>query len=103
PVFVELETRGRAEFVAEESQCESIRSVDLRYQGQGYELSIPYSERMFETFHEQHRQRYGFADEGREMEIVNVARENRGEDQELPTISTEIAARRWNAGTDREA
>jgi N-methylhydantoinase A len=71
-VFLELEARGRAEFLAEELHGESVRSVDLRYQGQGYELSVPYGEEMFETFHDLHRRRYGFAHEHREIEIVNV-------------------------------
>jgi N-methylhydantoinase A len=71
-VFLELEARGRAEFLAEDLYGESLRSVDLRYQGQGYELSVPYGEEMLKTFHDLHRQRYGFAHEHREIEIVNV-------------------------------
>jgi N-methylhydantoinase A len=71
-VFLELEARGHAEFFAEELQGESLRSVDLRYQGQGYELSVPYGDGMFGIFHDLHRQRYGFAHENREVEIVNV-------------------------------
>jgi N-methylhydantoinase A len=71
-LFLELEARGHAEFLAEELHGESVRSVDLRYQGQGYELSVPYGQEMFETFHDLHRQRYGFAHENREIEIVNV-------------------------------
>jgi N-methylhydantoinase A len=71
-LFLELEERGAAEFRAEELNGSSIRSVDLRYRGQGYELNIPFSEQMLTAFHELHRQRYGFANEQREVEIVNV-------------------------------
>jgi N-methylhydantoinase A len=66
-VFQELEERGRAEFSSVQ-----MRSVDLRYRGQGYELNIPFDGEMLTTFHDLHRQRYGFSNTQREVEIVNV-------------------------------
>jgi N-methylhydantoinase A len=48
------------------------RSVDLRYAGQGYELNVPWSEHSVARFHELHRQRYGYSDEKRAVEIVNA-------------------------------
>jgi len=36
-LFLELEERGAAEFLAEELDGSSMRSVDLRYRGQGYD------------------------------------------------------------------
>jgi N-methylhydantoinase A len=52
------------------------RSLDVRYRGQGYELNVAYSlknpEAALAAFHALHRQRYGFADERRAVEIVNV-------------------------------
>jgi N-methylhydantoinase A len=71
-VFLELEERGCAEFRAEQLDGIPLRTVDLRYRGQGYELNVPFRENMLETFHGLHRQRYGFASESREVEIVNV-------------------------------
>jgi N-methylhydantoinase A len=71
-VFLSLEERARSEFLAEGLEGEISRSVDLRYQGQGYELSIPYQDDMLRTFHQLHRQRYGFANDQRAVEIVNV-------------------------------
>lgn len=71
-VFLELEERGAAEFQDEELDGSSIRSVDLRYRGQGYELNVPFGKEMLVAFHELHRKRYGFANEQREVEIVNV-------------------------------
>jgi N-methylhydantoinase A len=71
-VFLELEERGRAEFLAEDLDGMPIRSVDLRYQGQGYELNIPFGDEILKIFHGLHRQRYGFANEQRQIEIVNV-------------------------------
>jgi N-methylhydantoinase A len=75
-IFSELEKQGAAEFVAEGLSGVVERSVDLRYRGQGYELNVGYDpqapERSMKTLHELHRQRYGFADEVRPVEIVNV-------------------------------
>jgi N-methylhydantoinase A len=79
-IFGELETQGAAEFEAEGLngvvERSVDRSVDLRYRGQGYELNVRYDprapERSMNAFHELHRQRYGFADETRRVEIVNV-------------------------------
>jgi N-methylhydantoinase A len=71
-LFLELEERGRAEFLAEQLEGIPLRTVDLRYRGQGYELNVPFRSDMLATFHDLHRQRYGFASEKREVEIVNV-------------------------------
>ena len=70
--FSELEALGFAEFKTEGLEGESFRSVDLRYTGQGYELNIPYGPGMANAFHAMHKLRYGFANESRPIEIVNV-------------------------------
>ena len=48
------------------------RSLDLRYAGQGYELNVPWTIDYVARFHELHRSRYGYADNKRAVEIVNV-------------------------------
>ena len=70
--FVELERMGFGEFETEGLMGESFRSVDLRYTGQGYELNIPHGPGMADAFHALHKRRYGFANEARPLEIVNV-------------------------------
>lgn len=50
----------------------SIRSLDIRYAGQGYELAVPWSADFVEEFHRLHEQRYGYADRQRPVEIVNA-------------------------------
>ncbi|HEX4210725.1 MAG TPA: hypothetical protein VHY56_10045, partial [Candidatus Binataceae bacterium] len=60
----EPETDGKAAIVT--------RSLDLRYAGQGYELNIAAGEGFVAAFHEAHRRRYGYADETRTVEVVNV-------------------------------
>lgn len=47
-------------------------SVDVRYRGQGYELSIPYSGRLIEAFEREHKRRYGYQYKGREIELVTL-------------------------------
>jgi len=50
-------------------------SADLRYQGQGYELNIPWRDslaQMVNDFHHSHQRHYGFSDANRTIEIVTV-------------------------------
>ena len=50
-------------------------SADLRYQGQGYELNIPWRDsltQIVDNFHHSHQQHYGFSDTNRKIEIVTV-------------------------------
>jgi N-methylhydantoinase A len=70
--FAEMEALGFAEFEGEGLEGQSFRSVDLRYTGQGYELNIPCGPTMEAEFHALHKKRYGFANESRPLEIVNV-------------------------------
>jgi N-methylhydantoinase A len=70
--FSELEAQGFAEFATEGLDGQSFRSVDLRYAGQGYELNISYGPEMAASFHAMHKRRYGFANETRPLEIVNI-------------------------------
>ena len=73
--FAVLEQRGRAElredgFPAEAARAE--RRLDIRYQGQSYELSLPFTPRFATEFHRAHEQAYGYSDPVRPLEIVNL-------------------------------
>ncbi len=46
--------------------------LDMRYKGQGYELRVPFTSGYVAAFHNLHKQRYGYSDPTREIEIVNV-------------------------------
>jgi N-methylhydantoinase A len=79
--FQELERRGLASMTAEGFPRERIRLerwIDMRYRGQSYELSFPYSRRFVREFHRRHEQRYGYADPLRESEIVTIRVRVRG-------------------------
>jgi len=75
-IFGELSAEGAAEFAAEGLNGVAERSLDLRYRGQGYELNVGFDPQTpgasMKAFHELHRLRYGFADEARPVEVVNV-------------------------------
>lgn len=75
-MFLELEQLGLQEFVSEGLQAVAIRTMDVRYRRQGYELNVPYDaaapEAAVADFHRVHEQRYGFCDVGRPVEIVNL-------------------------------
>jgi N-methylhydantoinase A len=46
--------------------------ADLRYAGQSFELTVPLGPRLAEHFHDAHRERYGYADPDRPLELVAV-------------------------------
>jgi N-methylhydantoinase A len=74
--FRELEERGRAEFAAEGLEGAAQRSVDVRYRGQGFELNVGWDDVSprsgIDAFHLLHKERYGFSDAARPVEIVNL-------------------------------
>lgn len=49
-----------------------LRSVDVRYAGQGYELAVDWSDMFVESFHREHERRYGYSDVKRPVQVVNV-------------------------------
>jgi N-methylhydantoinase A len=79
--FQELERKGLPSMIAEGFKPEKIRIerwIDMRYRGQSYELSFPYSRRFVSEFHRRHEQRYGYADSSRESEVVTIRVRVRG-------------------------
>ena len=71
--FRSLEEKGRAAMEHQGlSHVVAERSVDMRYAGQGYELSVDWSEDFVREFHRVHEQRYGYSDVERTVEVVNV-------------------------------
>jgi N-methylhydantoinase A len=46
--------------------------ADLRYRGQSFELTVPLGPDLAAAFHRAHEARYGYADPGRQIELVAV-------------------------------
>ncbi len=64
-----------AELRQEEMSEEDMRfavTVDMRYQGQAYELNLPFSTSLDQDFHDLHEATYGHALRSRAVEIVNL-------------------------------
>ncbi|HSG80835.1 MAG TPA: hydantoinase/oxoprolinase family protein [Gemmatimonadota bacterium] len=75
PVFTQLEESARAELTAEgfaERAVTIERTIDARYAGQSYELSVPASVDWLAAFHAAHRQRFGFDREEAVVEAVTL-------------------------------
>ena len=47
-------------------------ALDMRYRGQSYELTVPFSTDAQSAFHHAHQQAYGYAEPAAPVEIVNV-------------------------------
>ena len=89
-IFRGMEARARSLLRAEgvkEKDVSYQRFVDMRYQGQSYELSVPLRERIItrgvirsaiRDFHRRHRAKYGYSLWDKPVEIVNVRSYCRG-------------------------
>lgn len=74
-VFGEMEAQGRAAVQAEGVPPAAITVqplLDMRYQGQSFELLIPFGPNFEADFHAAHDHNYGFADPAMPLEIVNL-------------------------------
>ena len=67
--FQRLEGTARKEL----PRAEMIRTADIRYSGQSYELTVPWhSNNPAEPFHREHQKIYGYANPDRAIEIVTI-------------------------------
>lgn len=70
-----LLARGQADVAAEGVPVETInleQLVDMRYQGQSYELTVPLNAQYTENFHAAHAQAFGHSEPEMPVEIVNL-------------------------------
>ena len=68
-LFARLERRARRDMPG----ALLARSADLRYQGQSYELNVPWSkDGTAQAFHEEHERVYGYANQRLTVEIVTL-------------------------------
>jgi N-methylhydantoinase A len=73
--FGDLEREAVRDLLSEgfgKDRLKLIRSVAIRYAGQSFEIDVPWSKRFEAVFHEAHRERYGYADSSRAIEIVSL-------------------------------
>jgi N-methylhydantoinase A len=60
------------------------RSLDVRYAGQSYEVTVPFTRAWRETFHDRHGRLFGHADRARALEVVTVRVRARGGAERVP-------------------
>jgi N-methylhydantoinase A len=72
--FAQLRGRAGKDFRDEKwnGAISPQRSVDVRYQGQGYELNVPYTRHLMRDFAGEHQRRYGYVYPSREVELVTL-------------------------------
>jgi N-methylhydantoinase A len=86
--------RSEVRPLAEVGELPTHGEADIRYRGQSFELSVPLGPELGERFHRLHEERYGYADRGRELELValRTAEIKAGPELELPAGERENAA-----------
>jgi N-methylhydantoinase A/oxoprolinase/acetone carboxylase beta subunit len=69
-----MERKAAADFRHErwKGELQFEPSADLRYAGQGFELSLPVSSDLVKRFHAEHQRRYGYSHTDRSIEIVTI-------------------------------
>jgi N-methylhydantoinase A len=72
--FAVLEQTAVRDFALEQwsTRPRWVRSIDLRYRGQGYELNLPLTKNLLGDFEQEHQRRYGYSHANREIEIVTL-------------------------------
>jgi N-methylhydantoinase A len=73
--FHDLEERGRQAMRDDGVPPEEIhitRFVDMCYVGQSFELVVPFGPAFVAAFHQHHEQRYGYEDNARPTQVVNI-------------------------------
>jgi len=80
-LFQSLEERGKDDLATEGISRDKMvmeRYLDMRYQGQSYEIMVPFEGDYIERFHLLHEKTYGYRNEGKTVELVNVRLRARG-------------------------
>jgi len=76
--FAHIERKARHELTRERltsgaaRQAVAERRLDVRYAGQSYELSVPFTRDFRERFHREHERAYGHSSPERPLEIANL-------------------------------
>ena len=79
--FMEIEGRGWEDLRSEGIPDDGIvleKYLDMRYEGQSYEIIVPFDDDYVERFHALHEKTYGYRNEDKIIEIVNIRLRARG-------------------------
>jgi N-methylhydantoinase A len=79
--FIDLEQKGTLDLLDEgipETSLVLERFLDMRYEGQSYEIIVPFGDDYIEDFHRNHEKTYGYRNDDKIVEIVNIRLRARG-------------------------
>ena len=92
--FAALERGSRRDMRAEGVPRPALeRTLDVRYAGQSYELTLPFAPGWAAAFHRRHAARFGYADARRPVEVVTLRLRARGGAGPRPASGMRRAAR----------
>ena len=80
-LFHSLEDKGTQDLISEGTEEKNVileRYLDMRYEGQSYEIIVPFDDDFFEGFHGLHEKKYGYRNQDKTVEIVNLRLRARG-------------------------
>ena len=80
-LFLDLERKGVEDLAQEGIERKGVhleRYLDMRYEGQSYEIIVPFDDRLIENFHSLHEKKYGYRNVDKTVEIVNIRLRSRG-------------------------
>lgn len=80
-LFGSLERKGTDDLISEGVNEKGLlleRYLDMRYEGQSYEIVVPFRDNYIEGFHGLHEKKYGYRNEDKPVEIVNLRLRARG-------------------------
>ena len=80
-LFRVLEIKGRDDLLSETVEERGIlleRYLDMRYEGQSYEIIVPFNSDYVDGFHGLHEKRYGYKNREKRVEVVNLRLRARG-------------------------
>jgi N-methylhydantoinase A len=95
------ELRSEHPGAARVGSWKTFRYVDVRYAGQTYEISVPFTSRFPQQFRLEHEKAFGYAHENRPLEIVNVRVRIVAPTPKPANFSAPRMTRRWHEGAAR--
>ncbi len=107
-LFVLLEQKGTTDILSEGVSEKNImfdRFLDMRYEGQSYEIMVPFDDDYLLNFHRCHEKIYGYKNKDNTVEIVNIRLRAKGIQAKLQhqkTRSTSSSPRREAFVGERE-
>jgi N-methylhydantoinase A len=73
PIFSNMSKQAEQILIEEGGpEPQILKYIDIRYKGQSYELTVPYTDDFLKTFHQAHQQLYSYSLDDDYCEIVNL-------------------------------